>query len=105
MGLLAAEKVFGCDVNSKGFKIPRGCSVIQGELAAWFAAPCQRLLPLTGALPHAGDGIDCGTMEDILAAVHAAGFSAQSVGFGMGGGLLQKVCCFPERRRPGVLSP
>ena len=30
-------------------------------------------------------------MELILAAVHDAGFSAQSVGFGMGGGLLQKV--------------
>lgn len=29
-GLRAAEKVFGCDVNSKGFKVPRGCSVIQG---------------------------------------------------------------------------
>jgi nicotinamide phosphoribosyltransferase len=30
MGLRAAEKVFGCDTNAKGFKVPRGCSVIQG---------------------------------------------------------------------------
>ena len=30
MGLRAAEQVFGCDVNAKGFKVPRGCSVIQG---------------------------------------------------------------------------
>ena len=30
LALRAAEKVFGCDVNSKGFKVPRGCSVIQG---------------------------------------------------------------------------
>ena len=29
-GLHAAEKVFGCTVNSKGFKVPIGCSVIQG---------------------------------------------------------------------------
>ncbi len=39
----------------------------------------------------AGDGIDCAAMEKILDAVHAAGFSAQAVGFGMGGGLLQKA--------------
>ena len=32
LGLRAAEKVFGCDINSKGFKVPRGCSVIQGAL-------------------------------------------------------------------------
>ncbi len=31
MGLRAAEEVFGCDVNQKGFKVPRGCSVIQGS--------------------------------------------------------------------------
>ena len=33
LGLRAAEKVFGCDVNSKGFKVPRGCSIIQGAFA------------------------------------------------------------------------
>ena len=30
LGLRAAEKVFGCYINGKGFKVPRGCSVIQG---------------------------------------------------------------------------
>jgi hypothetical protein len=38
MGLRAAEKVFGCDVNTKGFKVPRGCSVIQGACASRCAA-------------------------------------------------------------------
>jgi len=66
-GLRAAEAVFGCDLNTKGFKVPRGCSVIQG------------------------DSIDCKSLVTILEAVQAAGFSAQAVGFGMGGGLLQKV--------------
>lgn len=31
MALQAAEKVFGVDVNSKGFKVPKGCGVIQGD--------------------------------------------------------------------------
>lgn len=35
LGLQAAEKVFGCDINSKGFKVPRGCSIIQG------VSPCS----------------------------------------------------------------
>jgi len=39
----------------------------------------------------AGDGIDFETLKQILAAVLRAGFSAESVAFGMGGGLLQKV--------------
>jgi hypothetical protein len=30
-GLRAAEKVFGADVNSKGFKMIRGAGVIQGD--------------------------------------------------------------------------
>ena len=34
LGLRAAEKVFGCDINSKGFKVPRGCSVIQGVFSS-----------------------------------------------------------------------
>lgn len=66
-GLIAADKTFGSDVNSKGYKVPLGVEVIQG------------------------DGINYHTIESILAAVHAAGFSAQSVAFGMGGGLLQRV--------------
>ena len=45
LGLRAAEKVFGCDINSKGFKVPRGCSVIQGvcqHLGVGFNAPLLR---------------------------------------------------------------
>lgn len=38
-----------------------------------------------------GDGIDYNTVKEILDAVQAAGFSAENVAFGMGGGLLQKV--------------
>jgi nicotinamide phosphoribosyltransferase len=38
-----------------------------------------------------GDGINYGTVKEILDAVHEAGFSAQNVAFGMGGGLLQKL--------------
>ena len=88
LGLRAAEKVFGCDINSKGFKVPRGCSVIQGALALHsvvvvLVSPTRR---------DAGDGINSATLELIIDAVHEAGFSAQSVGYGMGGGLLQKVC-------------
>lgn len=30
-GLRAAERAFGADVNKKGFKTPRGCSVLQGD--------------------------------------------------------------------------
>lgn len=66
-GLVAAEAAFGAEVNSKGYKVPRGVGVIQG------------------------DGISEDTITSILDAVHAAGYSAESVAFGMGGGLLQKV--------------
>ena len=66
-GLKAAEAAFGADTNSKGYKIPRGAGVIQG------------------------DGICIQTISKIVNAVHEAGYSIQSVAFGMGGGLLQKV--------------
>jgi len=66
-GLREAEKVFGSDVNKKGYRVVRGAGVIQG------------------------DGIDIAMLEKILNAALEAGFSAQSVAFGMGGGLLQKV--------------
>ncbi len=36
-----------------------------------------------------GDGINYKTVDAILARTMAAGFSAQNVAFGMGGGLLQ----------------
>lgn len=67
MALEAAEKVFGSVVNSKGFKVIPGCGVIQG------------------------DGIDLSTMEKIAQAIEAAGYAADNVSYGMGGGLLQKV--------------
>ncbi|KAJ2412424.1 hypothetical protein GGI10_003692 [Coemansia sp. RSA 2530] len=46
---------------------------------------------VTGASVIQGDGVTPESLRHILAAVHGAGYSAQSVGFGMGGGLLQKV--------------
>eukprot|EP00891_Asterochloris_glomerata_P006642 jgi/Astpho2/6642/Aster-x1389 len=67
MALEAAVKVFGADTNSKGFLVPRGCGVIQG------------------------DGIGLKIIAEILEAVVAKGYSAQAVAFGMGGGLLQRV--------------
>lgn len=67
MGLDAGEKAFGADVNTKGYKVLRGVSVIQG------------------------DGINSATLVKILEAALAKGYSAQSCTFGMGGGLLQKV--------------
>ncbi|KAF9436244.1 hypothetical protein BGZ76_004499 [Entomortierella beljakovae] len=66
-GLRAAEKVFGVDINSKGYKVIRGCGVIQG------------------------DGINYHTIEKILDAMLKEKYSAQNCAFGMGGGLLQKV--------------
>ncbi|KAJ1653552.1 hypothetical protein IWQ61_006346 [Dispira simplex] len=67
MGLRAADKVFGSKVNNKGFKVLQGCGIIQG------------------------DGVDYHTIGTILDAVLRAGYSAQNVAFGMGGGLLQRV--------------
>ena len=66
-GLKAAETAFGVDVNKKGFKVPRGVGVIQG------------------------DGVDVPTIAAILDRVIKEGFSVEAVAFGMGGGLLQKV--------------
>jgi nicotinamide phosphoribosyltransferase len=65
--LRAAEKVFDSTKNSKGFKVLRGCSVIQG------------------------DGVNYQTISQILDAALKEGYSAQNIAFGMGGGLLQKV--------------
>ncbi|RKP33395.1 nicotinate phosphoribosyltransferase family-domain-containing protein [Dimargaris cristalligena] len=67
MGLRAAEKVFGTELNSKGFKVLKGCSVIQG------------------------DGVSYSVICSLLTLIQDAGFSAENVAFGMGGGLLQKV--------------
>eukprot|EP00803_Ostreobium_quekettii_P004252 evm.model.scf_468.5 EVM.evm.TU.scf_468.5 scf_468:28650-33560(+) len=65
--LHAAEKVFTAKENSKGFKVLQGCGVIQG------------------------DGMNIHAVARVLDAVMNAGFSAENVAFGMGGGLLQKL--------------
>lgn len=67
LALKAGEKHFGYDENSKGFKVLKRISVIQG------------------------DGINYDTVKTILDEVLREGYSAQNVAFGMGGGLLQKV--------------
>lgn len=66
-GLRACDKHFGSIVNELGFKVLQNSAVIQG------------------------DGINIATVKDILDATLDAGYSAQNVGFGMGGGLIQKV--------------
>jgi hypothetical protein len=49
-------------------------------------AACTSLL-----ITMQGDGINIVTIGKILDAAVAAGFSAENVAFGMGGGLLQRV--------------
>jgi nicotinamide phosphoribosyltransferase len=66
-GLAAAERAFGADVNTKGYRVLRQTSVIQG------------------------DGIGYRDIRRILRAVVDAGYSPESVAFGMGGGLLQRM--------------
>ena len=62
-----AEK-FGFTVNSKGYKVLPSCvRVIQG------------------------DGITAETLPKILDNLLAAGFAADNIAFGMGGGLLQQI--------------
>lgn len=65
-GLRALDAAFGHRVNKKGFKVLLGAAIIQG------------------------DGIDPEMLERIAEAVSLAGWSAQNVVYGMGGGLLQK---------------
>lgn len=57
LALEAAEKVFGVEVNSLGYKVPKNCGVIQG------------------------DGINVQMLDKILQAVLARGFSAQVAAF------------------------
>ncbi|KAF9896784.1 hypothetical protein BX616_006755 [Lobosporangium transversale] len=66
-GLRAADKVFGSDKNKKGYKVLRGCGVIQG------------------------DGVSYESLRRILDATLAEGYAAENVAFGMGSGLLQKL--------------
>lgn len=67
LGLEYAERAYGSTLNSKGYKVLNNSGVIQG------------------------DGINIFTIESILDAVTAAGYSASNVAFGMGGALLQSV--------------
>jgi len=66
-GLQALDKVLGSTTNTKGYKVINGGGIIQG------------------------DGINIETIRRIVDACIKEGFSVQSVAFGMGGGLLQKV--------------
>jgi nicotinamide phosphoribosyltransferase len=61
------DKSYGADVNSKGFRVLRHVRVIQG------------------------DGITRESIERILAALAAHGYSADNIAFGQGGALLQQV--------------
>jgi len=63
----ACDRVFGSDANARGFRVLRGCGVIQG------------------------DGMSPRAVRRVLARCLAAGYCASNVAFGMGGGLLQKV--------------
>lgn len=67
--------MFGSAPNSKGCRVIPGCGVIQG------------------------DGINIVTLAALTKAVKEAGFSAENVAYGMGGGLLQKVGCFRGIKR------
>jgi len=67
MALRAADESFGSTTNSLGFKVVKNVGVLQG------------------------DGIAVVELERILNSVLEAGFAAESVAFGMGSGLLQKV--------------
>ena len=57
LALDAAEKVFGVELNSLGYKVPKNCGVIQG------------------------DGINVQVLDKILQAVLARGFSAEVAAF------------------------
>jgi nicotinamide phosphoribosyltransferase len=61
-------EAFGAERNEKGFKV---------------LAPQVRVIQ--------GDGIDYAMAREILSALERAGWSADNVTFGMGGGLLQKL--------------
>ena len=61
------EARFGVSVNTKGYKVFNNVRLIQG------------------------DGVNPKSIEQILAALKAANYSADNIAFGMGGGLLQDV--------------
>ncbi|RZJ13045.1 MAG: nicotinate phosphoribosyltransferase [Rubrivivax sp.] len=63
----ALDASFGGDMNVKGYKVLRHVRVMQG------------------------DGITHATIASILGALESAGYSADNIGFGQGGALLQQV--------------
>lgn len=63
----ALDRAFGSDLNAKGYRLLRHVRVIQG------------------------DGITRASIASILAALEAAGYSADNIAFGQGGALLQQV--------------
>jgi nicotinamide phosphoribosyltransferase len=66
LGILCEK--FGCIVNEKGYKVLN---------------PHVRVIQ--------GDGIDFAMLDRILDAMKSAGYSADNIAFGSGGGLLQKL--------------
>lgn len=65
--IIELDKVFGSEVNSKGYKVLKNVRCIQG------------------------DGIEPKHIKLILDRLIELGYSASNIAFGMGGGLLQKV--------------
>ncbi len=61
------DEAYGSDLNAKGYKVLRHVRVIQG------------------------DGITRESIDSILAALEAHGYSADNIAFGQGGALLQQV--------------
>lgn len=61
------EDKFGCVENAKGYKVLNHVRVIQG------------------------DGVNAGSIKEILNWMKGAGYSADNVAFGMGGGMLQQM--------------
>jgi nicotinamide phosphoribosyltransferase len=61
------DKAYGSDINAKGYRVLRHVRVIQG------------------------DGITRESIQSILSALEAHGYSADNVAFGQGGALLQQV--------------
>jgi nicotinic acid phosphoribosyltransferase len=76
-----------------GDSVVQVLKALRAAVAAGFKATknSKKYILLENVAVIQGDGINYGTVKDILDAVHAAGFSAQNVAFGMGGGLLQKL--------------
>lgn len=60
------EETFGTEVNNKGYKVLNNVRVIQG------------------------DGLDAGSVRQIIERLIEEGYSVSNIVFGMGGGLLQK---------------